>query len=437
MKAEGEGLREWRRKATDAVLVAAVLLHLPALILLFEGPRFPPYITGAVVASFLVVAGGALLRQVDHRIRAWALLAWLYLFAFLGVIAVPDGPYVRVLPVLAPMLALGLVGEPSAKVAMLCSTGLLISAPSLHSMPAVARLLAPDRGTPLPTSLGWLQGLGLTAAMFILMILAERFYAYLLNSLAAERRASTEWTAARQKLESEMEERRRLQHEIARIGDDERRALGQDIHDGVCQQLTGALLRCQALELRMSRGTPPSPGELRTLSSLLGDAIHEARGVAQGLCPLEPTPDALVPALRELAARSQEMSGVQCSFLSTGEVVIPHTASAQHLYRLAQEAVSNAVRHAGASCITIELRGTPDGLLLEVKDDGVGVPSSLRPGGMGLRTMAFRARILEGRFAVGRAPGGGTRVSCHVPRGAFAGAEQVNEAVQQGSAIWD
>ncbi len=206
---------------------------------------------------------------------------------------------------------------------------------------------------------------------------------------------------------------------MQRIGDEERRALGLEVHDGVCQQLTGALLRCQALELRLEGGVPPTASELAALSTLLGETIHEAYAVAQGLCPLDPVPDALGHAVRALAIRSQQTSGVPCDFVSAGDILVPSVPAAQHLYRLVQEALSNAVRHASATRISVALRGSADDLLVQVEDDGAGLPAATPSGGMGLRTMAFRAQIVGGTFDVSTPPGGGTRVTCRVPRSAL------------------
>jgi signal transduction histidine kinase len=102
-------------------------------------------------------------------------------------------------------------------------------------------------------------------------------------------------------------------------------------------------------------------------------------------------------------------------------VSVADPVAAQHLYRIAQEALSNAGRHANASRIMVELSGDDDALLLTVEDDGCGLPAGVSGPGMGLRTMAFRAHLLQGAFGVNAGPAGGTRVSCRVPRAAFAG----------------
>jgi signal transduction histidine kinase len=225
-----------------------------------------------------------------------------------------------------------------------------------------------------------------------------------------------ERAADHQELEHEMLERQRLERALARISDEERRRLGQDVHDGVCQQLTGALLRCQALERRLDRGNAAEAADIAALSCLLEEAIDEAYAVARGLNPLEPEPEALVQALRSLLRRTRETAGTSCEFIASGDTRVADPAAAQHLYRIAQEALSNAVRHAQAGHITVELRGCENELVLRVEDDGAGMPAVPANGGMGLGTMAYRAQAMEGVLVVEPSPDGGTRVICQVPR---------------------
>jgi signal transduction histidine kinase len=426
MNPQTDSLREWRRQAAGIVLAAVVVLHLPAIVLFLAGYG-PPSATTArvpILSIYLAVVVVAVLPRLPHAFRVWVLLAGLYLIALIGVFLLPQGPWVRALPVAAPVGAIVLIGVPAARIALGISALVLLAAPFLHGITWFGRRLWIDTDAGIPVGHIWVQNIALTAEMVVLMILLERFFGVLVASLSRERRATEERAAAGRRLEAEIEEHHRLQDEIARVGDEERRRLGQEIHDGVCQQLTGALLRCQTLELRLEQGTPPSASELAALSTLLGETIREAHDVAKGLCPLDPTPGALAHALRALAKRIQQASGIACQFSSVGDVLVPDASAAQHLYRVAQEAVSNAVRHARAARIRIELTGVDDEVVLRVEDDGRGVPATLPSGGMGLRTMAFRAQLIHGAFALERAAGGGTRVSCQVPRAVLAGRQQ-------------
>lgn len=418
-KVEDDGLREWRRQATDFVITASVFLHLPvvALFLTEYSRTMALSVTVTMMGCYVVVVLAAFLRRVDYRIRVWMVLGAIYATASVGIMAFPQGPYVRLLPILAPIFAIGVLGIRAARLATLLSSIVLLSTPLIDSLPSLFRLLGISLlRIPMPAWLDWVQASALTAEMVVVMVLLERSYVFLLRSLEAKERAVAQQRVASKRLEEAMRERLRLEREVARIGDDERRQLGTEVHDGVCQQLTGALLRCQALELRLEQGASLSGSDLEAISSLLADSINEAHAVAQGLWPLEPTPDALVSALRRLVKRTRKISGIRCEFRATGNVRVADPNTAQHLYRIAQEALSNAVRHAKAEHVTVELRGSPDMLTLRIEDDGVGLQDKHRCEGLGLRTMASRAQILESELVIEAPPSGGTRVLCRVPR---------------------
>ena len=405
-------LMAWRRKAADVLMIATAAVHLPVIIIVMLGYGTPAGPLGIAIAvtGYVVMAAAALLRQVEYRTRLLAFFIAAYLVVAVTNLVAPHGPYAQVGLVCQPALVLALCGSPAARIAILASGTILVSAPFLRVLPSVARTLGIDPAQVADApGLVWMQAAALVGFLAALMVLLDRFHRFLLDALAGQCRA----TAG---LEHEMRERQRLEREIAAIGDGERRRLGQELHDGVCQQVTGALLRCQALERRLERGGAASGADFAALSSLLAETIDEAHNVALGLCPLEPDPEALAPAVRALTRRIQEMGAVRCEFFAAGDVRVPDAATAQHLYRIAQEALSNAVRHAHASRIAVELRGSAGELSLQVEDDGVGVPAELPAGGMGLRTMVYRAQILEGNLTIALAPSGGTRVACRVPR---------------------
>jgi signal transduction histidine kinase len=116
----------------------------------------------------------------------------------------------------------------------------------------------------------------------------------------------------------------------------------------------------------------------------------------------------------------QQMAAVRCEFHAAGDVRVDDPEAAQHLYRIAQEALSNAARHAKANRIAVELLVKDGELTLQIEDDGSGLPADIRDGGMGLRTMAYRSQMMKGELTVEPAPGGGTRITCCVPISASA-----------------
>ena len=409
-------LAAWRRKAADVVLIVAAAAHFPSFVLMVvgTGPPMGLLVRALGITAYLGVAAVALMRWVDQRKRLWVFFFAGYVAVAVTNLAIPDGPYAQVALVTLPILVLVLRGDSAANIAILVSAIVLVAAPFLRVLPGVARALAidPTRASG-PPGLVWGRATAMAAFLCALMVLLDRFHRFLLDAL-------TERIAAQRKVEWQMREQRRLEREIAGIGDEERRRLGQELHDGVCQQITAALLRCQALQRHLERSGTLSVADFAPLSSLLAESIDEAHNVARGLFPLEPEPDALAPALRALSKRTQEIAGVRCEFTEFGAVRVPDPEAIQHLYRIAQEALSNAVRHANAGRIAIELCARDGELILQVEDDGAGLPVDLPGSGMGLRTMAYRARILRGELTLGPTPGGGTRVVCRVPIAASA-----------------
>ena len=404
-------LAEWRRKATNAVISASLILHLPLVILVLLD--YPLTTTGlfkaVVVAIYLNLAVVALMRHLAHRSRVWMLLASILVLAIITIAGFPQGPIGRSFPLIEPIMDLGLIGIEAGRIAAAISVFIQLFAPFLHFWPLVSQAFMAGASSDAASPGGlWLQSAGLTVEMLVLVVLTERFYRFLMNALDHQRQIS-------EMLHKEYRERWHLEREIARIGDEERRHLGNEVHDGVCQQLTGALLRCQALESRLERGAPLSPADLTSLSTLLGETIEEAHGVAQGLCPLDPTPESLGPALRALVRRTPNLSEVQCEFRAVGDVEVRDPNIAQHLYRIAQEALSNAVRHSHGDRITVELTADETDLTRKVDDKGVGLPDKSMPRGLGLRTMACRVQIIEGQLTIEHAPGRGTRILCRVP----------------------
>lgn len=418
-------LFDWRRNAVEIFMVSSVLVYLPVIILLICG--YGPPATWAVYllvyTSYLAVALSAFLKILDHRIRFYTVLSVAYLTAIAAVFSYP-GPFIRALPVALPIIGLVLSGVRCGRITAAVSVLVILLTPLLTRFPGLTRTLRNNASPPVePVALMLLQGIGLAAMLLALMALLERFYNFLVKALIEQHRSAAdierkvvELTNAHHTLSMEIDNRRKLEREITRIADEEKRRLGLEIHDGVCQQIAGALLRCEALARRVERGQPMIAEDIQAVSDLLEEAMDEAHGVARGLCPLESSPNAIEAALRTLARRTQRISGLACRFIASGDIRIPDPMKAQHLYRIAQEAVSNAVRHARATRINIALHGSENEISLQVEDDGQGLPTATSSTGMGLHTMACRVNLLEGEFTITSAPEGGTIVRCTVPR---------------------
>ena len=215
----------------------------------------------------------------------------------------------------------------------------------------------------------------------------------------------------------DISERRRLEQEILSISEQERRRIGQDLHDGLGQMLTGTGLLHKNLADRLEREDHPMADEAAEITDLIRDADQYARDLARGLTPVDLEASGLSEALRRLSDNAQRLFDVDCVFEETGTTLIHNSQAATHLYRITQEAVNNAVRHGEAERIRIILAGGPDQIRLRVHDNGSGFDQAdTENGGMGLQIMKYRARIIGGSFDVSSTIGTGTTVTCTLPR---------------------
>jgi signal transduction histidine kinase len=218
-----------------------------------------------------------------------------------------------------------------------------------------------------------------------------------------------------QALTEEMAGRERLERELLEISEREQRRFGQDLHDSLSQHLTGAMLAARVLEEKLTELHLPLAVDAAKAVELVEEGIDLSRRLARGLSPVELTADGLMLALEDYAATTSDLFKVSCRFECDSPVLIHDATTAIHLYRIAQEAVGNALKHGRATNIMIQLEVTEHGTLLSIKDDGGGLPGELpKNRGMGLRIMAHRSSIIGGRFTACREPAGGTLVTCEL-----------------------
>jgi signal transduction histidine kinase len=216
-------------------------------------------------------------------------------------------------------------------------------------------------------------------------------------------------------LTQEMAERERVERELLEISEREQRRIGRDLHDSLGQHLTGVALAGQVLEEKLAARDLPEAADASQLVELIQEGIALSRKMAKGLHPVDMEADGLMQALEELATISSDLFRVSCRFECESPVIIRDAVTSGHLYRITQEALSNAVKHGKAKNIIVQLETLDDGIALRVKDDGVGLPDlGARGEGMGLRIMSHRASIIGGNFDAQRDPAGGTVVSCVV-----------------------
>jgi signal transduction histidine kinase len=215
-------------------------------------------------------------------------------------------------------------------------------------------------------------------------------------------------------LERETAERRRLDQEIARVADRERRRLGQDLHDKLGQHLTGTALAAQVLKEKLAARSAPEVAEAEKLVRYVEEGIDLTRSLARGFFSPELDADGLIVALQDLAEKIRERFRINCVFDVDNSIRIRDSTIANQLYRIAREAVTNSAKHAAAKRIDIRLARDGAAVCLTIIDDGLGFPDKPRSGGLGLRLMRHAAELSGATFDVRRNGQSGTIVTCQV-----------------------
>ena len=217
---------------------------------------------------------------------------------------------------------------------------------------------------------------------------------------------------------TDVTERKRLEEEIVRISEHEQQRIARDLHDGLGQQLAGTWFLSDTLRKSLAARSSPEVGDATKVSQLLQTAVGQIRNLARGLSPVPPEPNGLMAALQLLAAQCSELFAVDCRFSCPQPEPVEDPKVATHLYRIAQEAINNAVRHGKATKVEIELFARNGGSVLRIVDNGIGFKRTTKPAkGMGLRTMNYRADLVGADFAVNKRHGKGTEVICSLRGG--------------------
>jgi PAS domain S-box-containing protein len=212
--------------------------------------------------------------------------------------------------------------------------------------------------------------------------------------------------------------RRALELAVEAAAEQERARIARELHDGLGQQLGGLRFLMEGLRRDLQSANAPQAETAGQLSKEITTALTQARTLAHELYSVPPSPDGLHQALENLAERASER-GTTCVFGQETSVLMPNQLVASHLYRIAQEAVHNALKHSHATRIELELVQQPDRVELRVKDNGIGLTAATRLRGLGLHTMEQRARLAGGQLVVQNQPQGGVAVICIVPKAAL------------------
>lgn len=211
-------------------------------------------------------------------------------------------------------------------------------------------------------------------------------------------------------------EREQLQRALLNISAREQRRIGQDLHDGLGQHLTGIAFMAKVHEEKLARDNMPGADDAAKIVRLVNEAVHKTRELAHGLLPVMSDAQGLMSALQVYATEIQDLFGLSCKFECPAAVLIQDNAVATHLYHIAQEAVNNAIKHGRARAITIRLTAENGYGTLLIADDGVGISDERQNSqGMGLHIMSYRSSMIGGRLQILPDARRGTSVSCIFP----------------------
>jgi PAS domain S-box-containing protein len=214
-------------------------------------------------------------------------------------------------------------------------------------------------------------------------------------------------------IRTDITERKELEREVREIGEREQRRIGQDLHDGLGQQLTAIEWMCESLRGQLASGQPDLEQQAAQVCKFLRTAIGHTRSLARGLTAFKIETGDIYTALLELAQATSSSGRIQCRIECPAPVIIEDREAAAQLYRIAQEAVNNALKHSQGSQVAIQLQQRNGVIRLRVSDNGRGFPKNPKSGqGLGLQVMKHRANLIGAELELGPESGKGAVVTC-------------------------
>lgn len=274
------------------------------------------------------------------------------------------------------------------------------------SILSIGAWLFSDVAAGVPTLGWWNTGMALGSyAVFTSLLAKLRGLLKELDQRVRDRTAA---------LKREMAARERLDREIAGVADRERRRLGQELHDSICQHLTGIALTAETLRENLAARDADEVAEADKVVRYIEEGIEMTRNMARGFFSPELDAEGLSVALQGIAENMSERFGVQCNIDIVEPVAVTSSPVATQLYRIAQEAAMNAVKHSESQKIDIRLARVGPDICLEVCDDGVGLPAQPKREGLGLRLMSHGATLIGARLRIEPRAPRGTRVICQI-----------------------
>ena len=205
----------------------------------------------------------------------------------------------------------------------------------------------------------------------------------------------------------------KLQREVLAIPAREQQRIGEELHDGLGQQLTGLSMLAQSL---LNKATKPEHELASQLASGLNEAMSQVRALSRGMMPIQIYADGFMISLQEITETIQQQSQIPIKLQIDDVVLLFDDATATHLYRIVQESLNNAIKHADASQIDVSLKVEEDHGLLEIIDNGIGIPTDIADtSGLGLNIMKHRCGLFDGEITINPAGNRGTKVCCRFP----------------------
>ena len=227
---------------------------------------------------------------------------------------------------------------------------------------------------------------------------------------------TTELKTANARLHAAIAERRRLEYELLDIAEKERRRIGLDLHDDLGQQLSALALMTKGLELKLAKRRARETSDAARIHNLVQQTMTHARDLAHDLATLDLKGDDLSTSLGNLAAHAENLFKISCRFSVAASIPPLEPTVATQLYKITQEAITNAIKHAKAKVVTISLGNGTGKLILTVENDGLPFPDLKgNPTGIGLRIMNYRASLIGASLDIAGGGPHNTRVTCSVP----------------------
>jgi two-component system, LuxR family, sensor kinase FixL len=214
----------------------------------------------------------------------------------------------------------------------------------------------------------------------------------------------------------DLSSRRVLEQRLIEIGNEERRRIGRDLHDGLGQMLTGIRMLTENLARKLQANALPAAGEVQEIAEMLKEADQYTRTLSRGMVQIDIDKVGLNAAIQNLCKQTTKMTGTKCFITGDNEIEIENHTMAIHIYRIIQEAISNAVKHGKAGNITVRLSRNMYHTSVSIDDDGTGFdPAEKEIQGIGLQIMNYRAAMMGGVFEIIRTDEATTRVRCIIP----------------------